>query len=116
MLEYEDLSGVVLVGHSYGGMVATGVADRARERIRQLIYLDAFVPRRWLGAGRPCVSGGTARGRALEAIDGWRIQPPRPPPDITLARGRCAQVTARRMTQPMQTSSDQACCAWWAGC
>jgi pimeloyl-ACP methyl ester carboxylesterase len=35
----------VLLGHSYGGMVATGVADRARDRITQLIYLDAFVPR-----------------------------------------------------------------------
>ena len=35
----------MLLGHSYGGMVATGVADRARERITQLIYLDAFVPR-----------------------------------------------------------------------
>ena len=35
----------ILLGHSYGGMVATGVADRARDRIAQLIYLDAFVPR-----------------------------------------------------------------------
>ena len=41
----EDLRDVVLVGHSYGGMVATGVADRARDRIRRLVYLDAFVPR-----------------------------------------------------------------------
>ena len=45
VLEAEDLSGIVLVGHSYGGMVATGVADRAASRIAQLIYLDAFVPR-----------------------------------------------------------------------
>jgi len=43
-LEYEQLSGVVLVGHSYGGMVVTGVADRAPERVRALVYLDAFVP------------------------------------------------------------------------
>ena len=35
----------MLIGHSYGGMVATGVADRARDRVAQLIYLDAFVPR-----------------------------------------------------------------------
>ena len=34
----------MLIGHSYGGMVATGVADRARARIKQLIYLDAFAP------------------------------------------------------------------------
>src|SRR5258708_7838049 len=45
VIKYEDLQNVVLIGHSYGGMVATGVADRARDRISQLIYLDAFVPR-----------------------------------------------------------------------
>ncbi|MGZ3348508.1 MAG: alpha/beta fold hydrolase [Xanthobacteraceae bacterium] len=45
MLEMEDLRDVVLIAHSYGGMVATGVADRVRERIAQLVYLDAFVPR-----------------------------------------------------------------------
>jgi len=45
VLFYEDLTDVVLIGHSYGGMVATGVADRASERIRQVIYRDAFVPR-----------------------------------------------------------------------
>jgi pimeloyl-ACP methyl ester carboxylesterase len=44
VLEFEDLTNVSLIGHSYGGMVATGVADRARARIAQLIYLDAFVP------------------------------------------------------------------------
>jgi pimeloyl-ACP methyl ester carboxylesterase len=43
-LKYEDLHDVVLVGHSYGGMVITGVADQARERIRHLVYLDAFLP------------------------------------------------------------------------
>jgi pimeloyl-ACP methyl ester carboxylesterase len=44
VLEYEDLSRINLIGHSYGGMVATGVADRARTRVVQLIYLDAFAP------------------------------------------------------------------------
>ncbi|MFD1049694.1 alpha/beta fold hydrolase, partial [Kibdelosporangium lantanae] len=38
------LEDVVLVGHSYGGMVITGAADRAPDRVRSLIYLDAFVP------------------------------------------------------------------------
>jgi pimeloyl-ACP methyl ester carboxylesterase len=41
---YEDLSDVILVGHSYGGMVVTGVADRMPERIEHLVYLDAFLP------------------------------------------------------------------------
>lgn len=43
-LIYEDLHEVILVGHSYGGMVITGVADRAAERIRELVYLDAAHP------------------------------------------------------------------------
>jgi pimeloyl-ACP methyl ester carboxylesterase len=44
VFEVEELSDAVLVGHSYGGMVITGVADRIPEKIRHLIYLDAFVP------------------------------------------------------------------------
>ncbi len=42
---YEDLHDIILVGHSYGGMVITGVADRVPDRIRRLVYLDAFIPR-----------------------------------------------------------------------
>lgn len=44
VLKYEDLSEVILVGKSYSGMVITGVADRAPERLRHLVYLDAAVP------------------------------------------------------------------------
>ena len=44
VLAYGDLVGVVLAGHSYGGMVVTGVADRAPERVAHLVYVDAFVP------------------------------------------------------------------------
>lgn len=44
VLAYENLYDVILAGHSYGGMVITGVADRASERIRQLVYLDAALP------------------------------------------------------------------------
>ena len=44
VLEAEELSNVILCGHSYGGMVITGVADRMPERIKALVYLDAFVP------------------------------------------------------------------------
>ena len=45
VLEYEDLRDVILVGHSYGGMVITGAADRARDRIGQLVYLDGALPK-----------------------------------------------------------------------
>ena len=41
---FEDLHDVILVGHSYGGMVITGVAEMIPNRIKKLIYLDAFLP------------------------------------------------------------------------
>lgn len=44
VLKCEDLSGVILVGHSSGGVVITGVADRVPEQIAHVVYLDAFVP------------------------------------------------------------------------
>src|SRR5262245_11856919 len=44
VIEAEELSNVVLCGHSYGGMVITGVADRMSSRIRTMVYLDAFIP------------------------------------------------------------------------
>ena len=45
LLHYEDLRDVVLVGHSYGGMVITGAADRAVDRVGAIVYLDAANPR-----------------------------------------------------------------------
>jgi pimeloyl-ACP methyl ester carboxylesterase len=45
VLHYEDLEDVILVGHSYGGMVITGAADRAAARIGKLVYLDAANPK-----------------------------------------------------------------------
>jgi pimeloyl-ACP methyl ester carboxylesterase len=44
VFHYEGLSRVVLAGHSYGGMVITGVADRIADKISALVYLDAFLP------------------------------------------------------------------------
>lgn len=43
-IEFEKLNDVVLIGHSYGGMVITGVAERIPQRIRHLVYVDAFLP------------------------------------------------------------------------
>jgi len=51
MLEYEDLHDVVLVGHSYGGMVITGVGREAASRLAHLIYLGAFLPETGKSAG-----------------------------------------------------------------
>lgn len=43
-MEWHELNDVVLVAHSYGGFVATGVAERAADRIASVVYLDAFIP------------------------------------------------------------------------
>jgi pimeloyl-ACP methyl ester carboxylesterase len=75
VLEVEDLTNVVLVGHSYGGIVVTAVADRAAERMAHLIYLDAVVPR----DGQclySCVSPQAKtffEDQAKIGGDGWRI-------------------------------------------
>ena len=44
VLIYEDLDNVILVGHSYGGLVVGGVAEEVPDRIKRLIYLDAYIP------------------------------------------------------------------------
>jgi pimeloyl-ACP methyl ester carboxylesterase len=44
LMESKDLSDVILVGHSYAGMVVAGAADRAPGRIGRLVYLDTFAP------------------------------------------------------------------------
>ena len=78
VLKYEDLSGINLVGHSYGGMVATGVADRARGRVAQLIYIDAFAPQD--GDSVVDLLPPAARAQRQPAADG-RIPPVPMPPD-----------------------------------
>ena len=103
VLEMEDLNGVVLVGHSYGGMVATGVADRARSRIAQLVYLDAFVPRD--GQSVFDLQPPEARERVRELAktkgDGWRIPSNPMPPDTPEAD--VAWASSRRFPQPIKT-------------
>jgi pimeloyl-ACP methyl ester carboxylesterase len=42
---WENLHNIVLVGHSYGGMVITGVADRVPDRIKNVVYIDAILPK-----------------------------------------------------------------------
>lgn len=69
---FEDLHDVILVGHSYGGMVITGVADRVSDRIQKIIYVDAFLPESGEAANAP--------GRTLPVKDGFVPMPWNPPP------------------------------------
>jgi pimeloyl-ACP methyl ester carboxylesterase len=100
VIKYEDLHDIVLVGHSYGGMVATGVADRVRERISQLIYIDAFVPddgQSLLDLNEP------ARQHMHELVrngDGWRVPPNPSPPDTPQAD--LEWLTERRVDMPIK--------------
>jgi pimeloyl-ACP methyl ester carboxylesterase len=64
---WEDMKDIVLVGHSYGGMVITGVADQVPERIKHVIYVDAFLPED--GESLYTVLG--AKGRERPAVDGF---------------------------------------------
>jgi pimeloyl-ACP methyl ester carboxylesterase len=103
VLHYEDLHDVTLIGHSYGGMVATGVADRARARIVRLVYLDAFVPED--GESLFDLQLPDVRTRMREQAEangeGWRI-PPNPMPADT-APDDFAWANPRRRPQPIRT-------------
>ncbi len=103
VLKYENLSGVNLIGHSYSGMVATGVADRARERIAQLIYLDAFVPRDGESAFDvlPEATRAQRQAGASNSADGWRIPPGPMPPDTSPED--LSWCTPLRVPQPVKT-------------
>ena len=78
VLEYEDLRGVVLVGHSFGGLVIAGVADQVPERLAHLVYLDAD-PGVDAADGRAFIDGMAPAGRAAmeERMrthgEGWRV-------------------------------------------
>lgn len=99
VLVYEDLRDVILVGHSYGGMVATGVADRARDRIAQLIYLDAFVPDD--GQSLLDLTGQSPEQARASAEDGWRVPPNPSPPDTP--QEDLPWIAERRMHHPLGT-------------
>ena len=102
VLEFEDLADIVLIGHSYGGMVATGVADRSRRRIARLVYLDAFVPNEGESAF-DCLPAAarTQRQAAANDSEGWRIPPGPMPPDTPVEDRAWAE--PRRLPQPLKT-------------
>jgi pimeloyl-ACP methyl ester carboxylesterase len=74
LLQEKNLHGVILVGHSYGAMVITGVVDQVPERIAHLVYLDTFVPRdgESMAASSPMVIR-LLRKQAQAHGDGWRV-------------------------------------------
>jgi pimeloyl-ACP methyl ester carboxylesterase len=76
LIQYEELENIVLVGHSYGGVVVRHVADRMPGSVACLVYLDAFVPEN----GKSLIdympdSEKSVRLSAMAEGDGWKIPP-----------------------------------------
>ena len=94
---FEDVRDVTLVGHSYGGQVITAVADRAPERIKHLVYLDAFLARN----GESILQlNDVPGGRPLDLEDGWKLTPRRPPPSPDAPPPTPAELWRRARTAP----------------
>lgn len=115
VLAFEDLTGVVLVGHSYGGAVIAGVTDRVPERIAHLVYLDGVMPR-----DRQAVldlfppEGRAARRAQVEAEGaGWQLLPPQDPApwgvtvpdDVAWVRSKVAPQPFKTFTQPLRLTN-----------
>jgi pimeloyl-ACP methyl ester carboxylesterase len=75
VIRFEGLTNVVLVGHSYGGMVITGVADRMPDPIDRVVYVDAQLPH----DGESLVD---LNGTTPPSEDQWLVQPPAVPPGM----------------------------------
>lgn len=105
LLEMEELRNVVLVGHSYGGMVISGVAGREAARLAHLVYLDAFVPKKgqaMLDLVKP-EAAERMRVGAQEHGDGWRV-PPLSAEQLGVTSERdTAWITRHVVPQPIRT-------------
>jgi pimeloyl-ACP methyl ester carboxylesterase len=112
VIEAEELSDLILVGHSFGGMVITGVADRIKPRIRHLVYLDAAVPADGndLATHVPGTDEATAQRRRTAfrrlAPDGVWMPPPGPA-GVGVTQPADAEWLRRRLTpHPLRTWLD----------
>jgi pimeloyl-ACP methyl ester carboxylesterase len=99
VLEAEELEDAVLVGHSYAGLVISGVAGRAPRRLRRLVYLDALLVedgQSWAQAFPPEVS--EARRKSATMTNGVKTLPPPDPAIYGFADPADTEWVRRRMT------------------
>lgn len=120
LLEYQDLRDVVLVGHSYGGMVITALCEtNALPRIAELVYLDALIPRPGDSAYDLMAPEITASLREAVAHqgDGWRV-PARTgngvfgltdPADMAWASARLTDQPAATYTDTLRSDTAASC-------
>ena len=106
VIDDADLSDIVLVGNSYGGMVISGVADRVPEKVASLVYLDAFVPEN--GQSLLSLLPPNLRLATLPGED-WLVAPPtsaafglKRPEVIALWEGKSSPHPLVTLTQPLQ--------------
>jgi pimeloyl-ACP methyl ester carboxylesterase len=113
LVEMEQINDIILVGHSYGGMVITAAAEQISQRIGALVYLDAFVPK--TGESLMMLVG-PERGQnmvvsAMQHGEGWRV--PAPPPsyfgvkkqdDIDWITSRCTPQSLLTFMQPVRSA------------
>jgi len=102
LLEAEELEKVVLVGHSYGGIVITGVAARAKVRLKQLVYLDSAIVEEggtWASIGLPEVVAERRRS-AQESSGGVSLPVPKAEVFGLLEPADIAWVQRRLTPQP----------------
>ncbi|HEY2062086.1 MAG TPA: alpha/beta hydrolase family protein [Amycolatopsis sp.] len=81
LIEEQDLTDVILVGHSYAGLVISSVANQVPDRIAQLVYLDAMVPK----DGETAIDVMSVTQAMIDQAGSWRIPPlPEQPPPLGL--------------------------------
>jgi pimeloyl-ACP methyl ester carboxylesterase len=106
LIEAEELTDFVLVGHSYGGLVITGVADILRERVSHYVYLDASLPDDMsAGASLGWSDSNSAelREARLKAVreQGNGVGLPPPPPDAFAVTEGSDFAWVQRRLRPM---------------
>lgn len=103
LVQAEELSGTVLVGHSYGGMVVTGAADRLLDAdpraVHQIIYIDAMVPLPGEGWGDQH-SAEVVAARTAAALANGHALPPPDPVDFGISGADRAWLLRRQVPHP----------------
>jgi pimeloyl-ACP methyl ester carboxylesterase len=98
VVETEELTRAILVGHSYGGLLITAVADRLFERVAHLVYIDAIVPRS--GESWSSIHDEPTRAARREGIAGEGAMPPLDPSAYGLSGADAEWVRRRQRPQP----------------
>jgi pimeloyl-ACP methyl ester carboxylesterase len=108
LIQWEELSDVVLCGHSYGGCVIGGVADRIPDRIGALVYIDAFVLEngKSLHDSVPPEAKSAQLDGARKVGEGWRV-PPMPAEAFNVNAQDRAWVNRQLTMQPLATLQQQ---------